>query len=170
MVSRLAPGQEKQESAATEIPQLVLQDPLLEKMVGKWNLTGQFEGQPVHHAVEVQWVLNHQFLRISEKDLSPPKAGGVPYEAMVFVGYEASNKRYVAHWIDVFGGGASTLGYGKLEGSAIQFLFDYPGQPWLTTFRWRPETGTWQWLMQSKNREGAWTQAADMVLVPGKGR
>jgi hypothetical protein len=166
----VARAQEKKEepAATSEIPRNVFRDALLDKMVGQWKLTGQFEGQPMNHAVEVEWVLNHQFLRIHEKDANAAKLGDVPYEAMVFVGYEASNKRYVAHWIDVFGGGAAIMGYGQLEGSAIKFLFDYPGQPWLTTFRWLPESGSWKWLMSAKNKEGKWMETANMNLSPLK--
>jgi hypothetical protein len=154
----------KAEPAATAIPTQNFQDALLDHMTGKWKLTGVFEGQPVHHSVDAAWVLNHQFLRIHEKDLGTAKPGEVLYEATVFIGYEPSTKRYVAHWIDVFGGGAGTMGYGKLNGSAIEFLFDYPGQPWRTTFRWQPEAKSWQWLMQAKTKDDRWTEAANMKL------
>ncbi len=158
-------AQEKTESASAAIPTKNFQDAFLDKMAGKWKLGGRFESQSVHHAVEVDWVLNHQFLSIHEKDSNPPKPGEVAYEATVFVGYEPSAKRYVAHWIDVFGGGSSTLGYGKLNGNDVEFLFDYPGQPWRTTFRWQPESHSWVWLMASKNKAGEWKEEANMILT-----
>lgn len=35
------------------------------------------------------------------------------------------SERYVAHWLDVFGGRFSeTLGFGKREGNSIRFLFE----------------------------------------------
>ena len=54
---------------------------------------------------------------------------------MVYVGYDPSEKRYVAHWLNVFRDGSPTLGCRKRSVSANQFSFDYLGQPWLTTFR-----------------------------------
>lgn len=164
VVSGAAQGEDQ--SAAAEIPKQVLEDQLLDRMVGQWKLTGTFEGQIVNHAVEAEWVLNHQFLRIHEKDLSAPKGGGVPYEAIVMVGYELRAKRYVAHWLDVFGGGAATLGYGERADTEIKFEFEYPGQPWLTTFRWKPETKSWQWLMLARTKEGRWEETANMALAP----
>jgi len=165
MAPRLALCQEKAESTASVIPKRVLQDDLLDKMVGKWRLTGSFEGQRVNHAVEARWVLNHQFIEIHEKDLTQPKGDAVAYDALVYVGYEATPQRYVAHWLDVFGGGSATLGYGKRTETAIQFDFEYPGQPWLTTFRWNASTNSWQWLMQTKNKQGLWQEAANMTLL-----
>ena len=166
----LAPGlarcQEKAEPAASVIPKGVLQDDLLDKMVGAWRLSGQFEGQPINHSVEVRWVLNHQFIEIHEKDLNQPKGTDVLYEAMVYLGYEATSGRYVAHWLDVFGNGSPTLGYGKRTGSTLQFDFEYPGQPWLTTFRWNAAPNTWQWLMQRKTKQGPWQETANMTLAP----
>ena len=162
---RFARCQEKTQPAASVIPKEVLHDDLLDKMVGEWRLTGKFEGQPINHAVQVHWVLNHQFLEIYEKDLNPPKADEVPYEAMVYVGYETSRARYVAHWLDVFGQGAETLGYGKRVGADLQLEFGYTGQPWLTTFRWSAASKTWQWLMQTKNPQGQWEETANMTLA-----
>ena len=162
---RLAPSQEKAQPAASVIPKQVLQDDLLDKMEGNWRLSGKFEGQPVNHSVEVRWVLNHQFLEIHEKDANPPQGDNVPYDALVYVGYAPASRHYVAHWLDVFGDGSETLGYGKRTGSAIEFDFEYPGQPWLTTFRWNAASKTWQWLMRTKNKQGQWQETADMTLA-----
>jgi len=42
-------------------------DDLVDHMVGSWKLTGQVLGHEAHHEVQVEWVLNHQFLRVHEK-------------------------------------------------------------------------------------------------------
>ena len=61
-------------------------------------------------------VLQRQFLRVHMKDLATPP----DYEAMIFIGYDNASERYVAHWIDVFGGRISeTLGYGTRAGNRI---------------------------------------------------
>jgi hypothetical protein len=164
-VPRPAASQEKTEPAASVIPKQVLEDDLLDRMVGNWRLRGTFEGQPVNHSVEVRWVLNHQFLEIHERDLNPPKGNDVPYDALVYVGYAPATRHYVAHWLDVFGGGSETLGHGKRTESAIEFDFEYPGQPWLTTFRWNGASSTWQWLMRTKTQQGQWKDTADMTLA-----
>jgi hypothetical protein len=46
------------------------------------------------------------------------------------------SERYVAHWIDVFGGRFSeTLGYGKRAGDEIDFIFEYPDGPFVSVSR-----------------------------------
>jgi hypothetical protein len=123
-------------------------------------------GRAAEHTVSVEWVLNHQFLRISEKDDALASSDRVPYEAMIMVGYDNTSERYVAHWNDVFGGRFSeTLGYGTRAGNEIRFVFEYPDGPFHTTFCWNPETHQWKWLMQQKNKSGLLTEFADLTLT-----
>jgi hypothetical protein len=147
-------------------PKHTFSDALLDHMVGNWKLTGEVMGHAAEHTVSVEWVLNHQFLRIHEKDNAPATADRVPYEVMVMVGYDNTSERYVAHWNDVFGGRVSeTLGYGTRTGDEIRFVFEYPDGPFHTTFRWNSETQQWKWLMQQKNKSGQWTEFADLTLT-----
>jgi hypothetical protein len=144
----------------------VFTDPLLDQMTGAWNLTGKVMGRSADHVVEVEWVLNHQFLRIHEKDRSPAATAAVPYEAMIMVGYDNTSERYVAHWNDIYGGRFSeTLGYGTRSGNDIRFDFEYPDGPFHTTFRWLAESHQWAWLMETKNKSGQWTEFAMLVLA-----
>jgi hypothetical protein len=142
-------------------------DDLADRMVGAWNLTGSVMGRDAHHQVEGEWVLNHQFLRIHEKTASTAPASESPYEAVWFLGYDAVSERYVLHLLDVFGARYSeTLGYGTRDGNSLRFVFEYPDGPFHTTFRWSPETHSWQWLLQQKDKDGKWTNFADLKLVP----
>jgi len=111
-------------------------------------------------------VLNHQFLRLHEKTEASAPTSERRYEAIWFLGYDPVSDRYVLHLLDVFGGRFSeTLGYGTRDGDSIRFVFEYPDGPFHTTYRWRPETGTWQWLMEQKDKEGKWTNFADLKLA-----
>jgi len=146
-------------------PKHIFVDALLDHLVGNWKLTGNVMGHAAEHSVAVEWVLNHQFLRVHEKDNAPATNDRVPYEAMILVGYDNTSDRYVAHWNDVFGGRFSeTLGYGTRSGDEIRFVFEYPDGPFHTTFRWNPETQQWKWLMQQKTKSGQWTDFADFTL------
>ena len=147
-------------------PNHIFSDDLLEHLAGKWSLTGDIAGRKATHSVEAEWVLNHQFLRIHEKDT----AAGVPgehvaYEAIVFVGRDNMSERYVAHWLDVFGGRWSeTLGYGTRSGDAIEFVFEYPDGPFHTVFLWQPQKNAWEWEMRSRGTNGEWKQFGRMTL------
>jgi len=144
----------------------IFQDDLLDRMTGSWTMTGAIVGAPVEHQADVHWILNHQFLEIHERDTAAPKAGAPVYEAMPLIGYDNTSERYVAHWIDIYGGRYSeTLGYGKRTGDTIEFVFEYPDGPFHTAFRWLPDRQQWQWLMTRKNAAGKWVGFGDMTLT-----
>src|SRR5260370_38297857 len=65
----------------------VLADPLLDKMVGHWRMSGTLMGRPTMHTVEAKWVLNHQSLGIHEGGPPDPKTGKPPDEAMPGIRY-----------------------------------------------------------------------------------
>src|SRR5215831_903479 len=83
---------------ALDGPNHVFQDALLENLSGQWQMTGKIQGRDVTHTIAADWVLNHQFLRIHEKDTATTKEGLAGYEAVVMVGYDNASERYVAHW------------------------------------------------------------------------
>ena len=142
-------------------------DDLVDRMAGAWTLTGQVMGRDAHHDVQAEWVLNRQFLRIHEKTAEGAPASERRYEAVWFLGYDSTSERYVLHLMDVFAARYSeTLGYGTRDGNSLRFVFEYPDGPFHTTFRWAAETGTWQWLMEQKNKDGKWTIFADLKLAP----
>jgi len=146
-------------------PNRIFKDELLDNLAGDWKLTRKIRGQVVQNTVKAEWVLNHQFLLVHMKDVATPPQ----YEAMVFVGYDNAGERYVAHWIDVFGGRFSeTLGYGKRTGNSIKFVFEYPDGPFNNTFTWNPETKNWVFLMESKDKNGKWNTFAEDSLTPAK--
>ena len=50
-------------------PKHIFSDALLDHLVGNWKLTGNVMGHAAEHTVSVEWVLNHQFLRVHEKTM-----------------------------------------------------------------------------------------------------
>lgn len=141
-------------------------DDLAEHMTGVWKVQGAVMGREAHHSVDADWVLNHQFVHIHEKTASDAPSNEHKYETTWFLGYDPVSERYVLHLLDVFGARFSeTLGYGTRDGNVIRFVFEYPDGPFHTTFRWSPETSSWQWLMEQKNKDGRWTPFADLKLT-----
>jgi len=146
--------------------QAAWRDDLVDHMAGTWRLEGQVMGREAHHEVAAEWVLNHQFLRIHEQTGAGAPAAEHRYEATWFLGYDPVSERYVLHLLDVFGARFSeTLGYGARDGDTIRFVFEYPDGPFHTTYRWSPEKDTWQWLMEQKDKDGKWTNFADLKLI-----
>jgi len=107
--------------------------------LGNWKLTGNVMGHAAEHSVAVEWVLNHQFLRVHEKDKRAATDDRVPYEAMILVGYDNTSDRYVAHWNDVSAGVfRKRWGYGNSIGDEIRFVLNIRMGRSITMFRWNP--------------------------------
>ena len=113
------------------------QDDLVSHLTGSWKVEGKVVGNDAHHDVQVDWVFNRQFLRITEKTSANAPAAERPYDAIWYLGYDATSERYVLHLIDTFGARFSeTLGYGIRDGNQIHFIFEYPDGPFHNTYRW----------------------------------
>src|SRR4029453_12606990 len=86
-----------------------LNDPLLDKLIGDWNVERKFgNGRTAKNVVHGEWVLQHQFVELHYRDaaLSPN------YEAIVLIGYDDIANHYICHWADKFGGSYSVDGFG----------------------------------------------------------
>jgi uncharacterized protein DUF1579 len=127
-----------------------LEDPFLDNLVGKWKIERKIRGALVANTMEAKWVLQHHFLQLRMKDVAtPPK-----YEALVLIGYDGSKEMYVAHWMDVYGGRFSAMGYGKRDGNSIEFKFDYPDGPFYNTFNWQPGERGWTMNLENTDKDG----------------
>ena len=130
-----------------------LADALLDNLVGRWSIDRAIRGQILPNEMEAHWVLGHQFVQLHMTDpKSPPQ-----YEAIVLIGFDPSKSRYVAHWCDVFGAGASSVGYGVRTGDSIEFRFAYDDGPFFNTFTWHPAERSWTFRGESGRADGSRT-------------
>ncbi len=130
-------------------------DELLDRLVGTWKVEGEILGSPATQTLTADWTLAHQFLALHILETTPGTRS--PYEAHVFLGYDNMSERYVAHWIDVFGGRTSeTLGYGTRTGDTLELVFEYPHGPFRTQFIWNAKTATWRLTGRTKTSQGVW--------------
>ncbi len=144
----------------------VFEDSLLEKIIGKWTVSGDIGGEKIGYHFMAGWELNHQFVELSFADT----AVNPQYMAKVFIGFDCISKRYVAHWLDNFGGRFSeTLGYGIKNGNSIEFRFEYPEGPFLNNFIYNSNNDSWQFHTSTKKSNGSWVTFGDMYFQRVKG-
>ena len=147
-------------------PHRPMSDALLDNLVGAWRVRGTIRGEPAEQRLTAGWALNHQFMQLEFQGVGTVPAGEPRYEARVYVGFDNTSERYVAHWIDVFGGRFSgTLGYGTRSGDSITLRFEYPDGPFENTFTWHPESKAWQFALRAKLPTGAWAPFADLTAT-----
>jgi hypothetical protein len=131
--------------------QTSVQDELLEKLIGRWHIVREFKNRKGENSAVAEWVLNHQFVRIHMIDVNQPPR----YEGHIYIGFNPVEGRYVAHWIDVFGGQFSeTLGLGKRNGDSIAFEFRYPDGLLTNVFTFHPESGGWTSKIDHQSESG----------------
>jgi len=124
-------------------------DPLLDSLVGRWNIAREIRGKRERNTLDVEWVLQHQFLELHMKDAAEPPQ----YEALVLIGEDRADGRYVVYWCDSFGGKLSAAGHGKRTGDVIELVFEYPDGPFYNTFSRDPK-GAWTFLMEGQGKDG----------------
>ncbi len=130
------------------------QDPLLDHLIGKWVLRGTIDGKETTHDIVVEWVLDHEYVRLQEVSHEKDARGQALYEAIVFIGWDESSNQYACLWLDSTGGGGlsdPTSGHAKRGGDEIAFLFKTKGgSVFHTTFAYSKSDDNWQWLMDGE--------------------
>jgi hypothetical protein len=134
-----------------------LQDPFLENFIGDWRVERQMgNGRTTQTSVHCEWVLKHQFIEFhyGASDAAPE------YEAFVFIGFDDAAKGYVCHWMDVFGGRDSELGYGKIDDKLLGIEFKFGKGELTNKFTFNPQTKTWTSLIRQIEK-GEWKTFAE---------
>jgi hypothetical protein len=140
-------------------------DAYLDELKGDWDMSGTLLGKPVRYQARGERVLQGGFLRLHMIDA----AAAPPYEADVFIGFDAHAGDYVAHWLDRFGAaGARVVATGVRQGPRLVIQFPYAEGAFRDTFVWQPKTGSWSLLLESQAKDGAWSTFASYTLTRPK--
>lgn len=141
------------------VQQPPLKNDLLENLRGLWTLTGTVSGRPVHGGADADWVLDHLYLRLHQKEFEGP-------ESVRYIGWDSYDQRFVVIRLDNLNPrGSETNGFGLQTGNQIQFTFDYPTVPFRETWTWDPQAKTWQFLSERKDRRtNAWSTVSNLTL------
>jgi len=134
----------------------VLNDEFLDKLVGKWKLTGLMGTQELSHNVEAKWVFAHQFLKIDTYE-SDPENKTNPYEATYYIGWNNKKQHFVMNLIDTFGGQYSEIsGIGRKHLNKIVFEFSYEEGVFENIFEYLVEEDAWKMVLRFRNKLNEW--------------
>jgi hypothetical protein len=127
---------------------------LLERLVGRWILSGTIAGKKTTHDVSAEWVLNHGYLRLHEVAREKNPAGAPAYEAIIFISSDASSGDCKVLWLDSTGSwglSADAIGSAKPTANSIPFVFKNPDGKvsFENTFSYDPAADTWMWIMDN---------------------
>lgn len=142
------------------------QDELLDKLTGCWIMTGEIAGQDIVHDVDVEWILEHQYLQIKELSREKDEDGTAAYESLVLIGWDPGLKKYSCLWLDVTGGYAlrdGAFGHAEREGDKIPFVFKMGDGYFHNTFVYDRESDTWRWILDGE-KDGKLNPFARVML------
>ena len=134
-------------------------DDLLDHLIGNWHDTAVAHGHAFTSAVDVSWVLNHQYVLIHLKSNEIVPWWHVQMEYFQYIGYNHHRQRYTVHGMSIEGDEDLSEGfcYGYRNGNEFKIIARFgPDTNIVQRFIWHPETNSW--LVQSrpeiKGKEG----------------
>ncbi len=127
---------------------------LLDKMVGKWILKGTIENKETTHDVQINWVLEHQYIQINEVSREKDSLGKPEYSAIVYLTWEKDAGQFSCLWLDNTGNSglsAASVGHARPNGDKIEFIFNSPGgNTFHTTLAYDRNIDIWKWGMDGE--------------------
>lgn len=150
--------------------QPILQDALLDKLVGAWVITGPIAGEETTDDLTVEWVNQHQYLRLHEVSRHKRPDGRPRYEATVFIGWNQSTAKYGIVWMDDFGGlSTQSIKLAVKSNDRLPFVFTNPdGTFTRTTMTYDPASKGWTWTID-EDRAGKLSRFATLTLTRARG-
>jgi hypothetical protein len=134
----------------------------LEKLLGKWDMTGTMGSTALRYHAVAEHVLQNGFLRLHMIDA----AADPKYEADVYIGFDSEQHDYIVHWLDRFGAsGARVVGTGKRKDAQLIVMFPYTSGNFRDTFTLMPDSNTWSLLLESQKSDGTWSTFATYALA-----
>jgi len=134
-------------------------DDLLDHLVGTWNVTSIAHGSPFTSVIDVNWVLNHQYLLVHLKSNEIIPWWHVQMEYYEYIGYNHYQKHYTVHGMSIEGDEdlSEGFGYGYRNGNEFKTVAKFSADTNIVQyFIWQPQTNTWsiQSREQINGKEG----------------
>ena len=139
---------------------------LLDRLVGHWVLTGVIGRQSVVHDVDANWVLDGNYVRISEISRERGDNGQPKYEATIFIGWLETAHHFVCIWLDnteVASGGVTCVAAEAPNSLPFEFRDEHGALMIATTFAYHRDDDTWEWQIDNI-RDGRAVRFANLSL------
>lgn len=141
---------------------------LLDRLVGRWRLTGHMGNVALSQNVTADWMLGGTFVVMYCRSTAPEDNPTAGYEAVYHLGFNRETHQFVMHLLDTTEvPTACVVGLGRRDGHRIPFLFQYGDTPFTNTFSWDAEQDRWTFLQTyEEDGEAKVFATKEMVRVP----
>lgn len=142
---------------------------LLDKMIGRWTMTGTIGKAAATHDVDVDWVLNREYVRIHELSPERDASGGPGYEAWIYIAWDPKNSEYAVMWLDntvATNFAPEGIGHAKADGDRLPIIYKLAdGTGIRTTFAYDRAKDTWTWTIDNVDASGKTSPFAHLTLA-----
>jgi hypothetical protein len=142
---------------------------LMDKMTGRWVMTGTISNKATTDDVDVEWVLNRQYIRIHEVSREKGVGDDISYEAWVYLVWDAKKGEFAVLWLD---NTAATnfepegIGHAKPDGDRIPIIIKAAdGAAIHTTFAYDRANDSWTWAIDNVDKLGTASPFARLTLT-----
>ena len=133
-------------------------DSLLDRLVGRWTMTGTVRGKPATYTMEASWTIQKKYVELHMVDV----AGAKGYEARVFIGPTQKPGELVAHWIDSTGAQYSVPpATGTLNADELVLDFPYPDGAFHDVFTYDRKADRFRFVLDASDGRGGWKRFAE---------
>jgi hypothetical protein len=143
-------------------------DLLMDRMAGKWVMTGTIGKDKFTHDVYVDRILKRQYLRIHEVAREKDADGDPAYEAWIHIAWDKGNSEYVVMWLDntaITNFAPEGVGHGKPDGDQIRFIWkSLDGTGIHNTFVYDRSRDKWFWTIDNIDTAGSPSRFASSEL------
>jgi hypothetical protein len=131
-------------------------DALLDHLAGTWVMRGTLGGKQIVHDLVGRWVLNHEYLELTEVSREKTPSGAPQYDAILYFVRDTATHEYLLLWLDNTGPSTfAPLGRGAAAGDSIPFLWTMsPTDRIHNTFVYRRATDTWESRIDNEDAKG----------------
>jgi hypothetical protein len=144
---------------------------LMNRLVGRWTMTGRLGGKRTIHDVNASWVLKREYLRFHEVSHERGADGGPAYEAIVLLSWHAKTSEFMCLWLDNTAGGGlwpQGIARGPQSGDTIPLVFTLSQRESLhTTFAYVRSADTWRLTIDDITNEKS-DRFGDVILTRKK--
>lgn len=145
---------------------------LMDQMTGHWVMIGTIGKKHTTHDVDVDWVLNREYVRIHEVSRDKDATGAIGYEAWIYLVWDGKKGEYAIMWLDNTAAtnfAADGVGHAKPDGDRIPFLFKgADGSGIHTVFAYDRAKDQWSWTIDNLDKSGKSSPFAQLMLTRKK--
>jgi hypothetical protein len=144
-------------------------EPFLDQLVGRWNVTGTYNGHPAKHKFKSEWTIQNNYLRFRNVSEEENAKGLEEFEVIAYLGYDAAKSRYVCTWLDNSGtiDPDAIVASTPRVGDTLPFVFKTANGTFHVTFAYEQKANRWTWTMETE-KGGALQPVAKLQLNRSK--